>query len=293
MRAGHRAWTLASLALGVAAGLGIPTVVLGVAPYHDVCVTGQILGWSGPVDAPATIAISPPGGHVNFSVNQINVGPPWYGGLGSFGSTYPESGVGFVSSVRNWTLRAVVAEREFGSGENASCAPYSLTASTVSQVSYVGTLGIGGAPAGIGVRSPTPTQLDGPAPSVDLAASYTLQPLVTFSWHANGDQVIVSSASNLSAFFSHVGQEVVNGSPAGLGLEANFNEIGFGVPIRNNVTALGTFPATEPGGFPGVTLQIHLTYILPADDDQGSWAVYYAGAGSTYPLGGYLFEQIE
>ncbi len=287
-----RSLFLVALTVGMAIGLSVPVLGLGVGRYHTVCVTGKVLGWSGPIEAPTAIAVSPPGGLINFSVRQTDSALSGYAGLGTAGSAFPVNGTGYVSSVRNWTLRAETAEKVFGWGDNQSCGSHVLTASTTEWASYVGTLAAGAAPPGIGERSATPSQLDGPWPSVELSGSYGQSPIGTFTWHASGDQVTFSSSPDLSFLFHSVRRELVNGSFIGLGLVANFSEIGFGVPIGEGGTSLGTFAATEPGGFPGVSLNTQLTYILPADDDQGTWSVYYAGSGSAFPLGGYLFERI-
>jgi len=289
-----------ALAVGCVIGVATSTLLLGLGSASTLCFRGPALGSSGPTISPDAVAVPPPGGFVNWSVGQTEGHLGGYLGLGDSSSSFPVNASGLSFSVRNWTLYSVTAGGVPTLMRHGSCPAYELVASTVSWGGLAGSLPGRSASAGIGERSLVPVQLEGgwlPGDlrnysSVFLNGSYGPAPVASFSWHSiGGGEVDVRAPVNLSAQFSYVGPVRVNGSFIGLGLRATLSEITFGVSILSRGSVVGIFAGGEPSGFPGVHLSIQITYILPATVDQGTWAVYAAGGGSGYPLGGYLFEQ--
>lgn len=248
---------------------------------------------------PDAVIVPPPGGLVNWTVTGTS-GPAGHGFWKSSSNT-PSNDTGLEFRVLNWTLRSVSASGVAALTGPGACPKYSLTASDFSYGSFIGGIPGGAAPAGVGERSEVPAHIQGDwlpgdlggYPSVELNGTYGAAPIATFSWTPSPvDQVDVHSTSDLASLFSLVGPMRLNGSFLGLRLVANFEKISFAVPISSNGNPLGTFDASVPDSFPGATLAIRATYIFPAASDQGTWAVYPAGGGSSYPLGGYLFVRL-
>jgi len=300
MRRTERSRIAVALAMGTVLGVAASTLALGLGSAPTPCIRGGVLGSSGPTITPDAVVVPPPGGLVNWSVGQAEPAQAGYLGLGGSSSALPVNASGISISVRNWTLYAVTSGGVPTLTRHGSCPAYELIASSMSWGGLAGNLPGGSAPAGVGERSLVPVDIQGgwlPASlrnysSVALNGSYGPAPVASFAWRSiGGGEVDVRAPANLSARFSYVGPVEINGVFVGLGLTATLSEIAFGVSILNRGSVVGTFAAGEPSGYPDVRLSIQVSYIFPATVDQGTWAVYTAGAGSSYPLGGYLFEQ--
>lgn len=280
-----------ALVIGVAAGLATPGIALG---FHFDCIRGARVGWSGYIRTPYMVAVPPPGGFVNFTASFWNV----TGGYGSTDSRdYPSSNIVVSDQNRNWSLYHQQSKLVVGLGQNPSCPANVLTVSGYPADWATGTLPNTSTPAGIGERSTVPSQYSFDieplaGPTAVLNGSYGLQPLLNFSWHQVGVGFVSVTSTEALGNLSISVKPIWNGTVfVGLGLTTNLTEIQFGIPILAQSGSLGIYVASLPSDSPNWGLLNHVTYVFPSSTDQGTWSIYAAGAGSAFPLGGYLFEQ--
>lgn len=293
----HRVFTRAtvSLVIGIVIGAAIPAGALGIGATHIGCSQGKNVGLSGAVSVPIAVAIPPPGGSVNWTYSYTTyLGDHNYTLAGV--STVPDNYSAFASVIYNWTAVAETTTTLLGRGPNAACPAVALESPPPNLGG--GCSGCSAAPstpAGVGQRSAIPTGLP-PASggSVYLNASYPSAPSAAFSWSSSGGgATTLSNVHNFSAFMppSVTGPFYVGDRFVGLGLSVRLNEIQFGVPVQMTSGAMVVLPSELPSAIPRASLSILITYVFPAEDDQGTWNMYPAGANSPYSLGGYVFEQ--
>lgn len=292
MRDTTRRVFLASLMVGLAIGVTLPISVIALSPGGETCGPGTILGWSGPVATPIIVAIPPPGGLVNWSASlTAPPGSPYTPGSDS--SAGPVNDTVAAYMIYNWTLGSIKASRTTGFLRSADCPLYDLRATANLGGGCTGCVIAPAVSQGVGQRSVIPASFNtGQTTSVLLNASYPSIPLASFTWsYTLSGGVVIQTGDNLSALFSTVGLFRENGSVVGLGLRVVLDSVGFGVPVMLVGGGSSVYPSGVPEGFPGATLVVSLTYILPLSSEQGTWQVFAAGGSSGQPLGGYLFEQ--
>lgn len=282
---------LASIALGVAVGVSLVGLSLSVGMTHRECTQGAVLGWSGPLAAPIALGVPPPGGLVTWSY-------AFHTPSGAFASS------GFSSSnnstlaaylLLNWTAVRQTSVEVPGWGQSADCPSLHLLTPSSDGSSCFGCQLAPGVPGGVGEKTIIPlTSRWGSNPTPDLNGSYPASPLGTFSWNITGGTIYLNFgdlsgfAGNASAYPAYPG-----GPYAGMALSLVATEVGFGIPIHLLNGSNVTVASGSPQWMGGSTLGIHLTYIFPGAGDNRTWAMFAAGAGSAYPLGGYLFEQLS
>ncbi len=288
------------LVWGVAVGLLIPALVLGVGATHLVCTVGPVIGSSGWIASPDAFALAPPGGFVNFSFYELTVfnsssSSAW----GSYSELPLNTSVMDFNAV-NWTLHDENSSVAFGWGSNAPCRGVSLAPGFGGAVP--GLSGCSGpitqpAPAGVGQRLDVPLQFTACGlPSAVVNATYGSTPLATFSWVANATSVGWDDPPALQAIGASPGPFNEHGQLFGLAITLKATTIDFGVPIHllngSQEIIPASFPQDYPWGPPGGTnLTISWTYVLPMTTGQGTWSVYLPGDSGPFSPGGLLFEQ--
>jgi hypothetical protein len=283
---------LVGLVAGVALGVALPALVLGLVATHQDCVRGDVLGWSGHLAVPLALGVPPPGGFVNWSFAFVTHSGPW----SSSGRTVsPSNSTEVQFMVVNWTAYAESPVTTVGWGPSPACPPIALGAPNIlpTGCSCILTPGVAG---GVGVRTAIPSQgAWGADPTPLLNGSYPASPVATFSWNITHGDLFVTFLSGASRFLGDVTPyQSYHGAPySGLALQVHQNETDFGIPVHLlNGTTL-TLPSGTPQWLSGSTLTVTETYIFPGANDNQTWAMYVAGGGSPYPLGGYLFEQVN
>ena len=270
------------LAIGLAIGLAVPVLLLGVSESHVVCSVGPVIGSSGWISTPLDIALAPPGGSVNSS---MAVG-------GSYrvaeGSSFPSNDTTVDTIALNWTLHSETSTTVLGWGTTSKCDGESLVAGT-----SIG--GCGGCvvapptPAGIGQRLVVPSQLGNDFAVIN--GSYGSAPIASFNWSVSNGGVTWSNPLGLAGMPVELGPFFERGQLFGFKVELSLSGIEFGVPIHLAAGGLRVIAASFPASVPGMTYAASMTYVLPASTAQGTWAIFLAGSGSAYPLGGFLFEE--
>ncbi len=280
-----------ALVTGVVVGLLLSSLGLGLPPTYGGCATGRVVGWSGPIAVPVALGIPPPGGLVTWSFALTTHDGPWTNTTS--GSTRaPVNSTVAVTFEVNWTAVEASPVSPAGAGAGAACPSIRLVPHSLGPT-CLGCPVAPSAPAGLGQRSAVPPQFTvGSVPSVSLNATYPADPFASFSWSAAGANLSVRDDGNFSGYLPSVAAVFVDGSFVGLGLSVRVSALSYGVPIRLMNGTYTTVGTSTPGGFPGASFDLNVTYIFPADRDQGRWNVYFAGEGSPYPLGGLLFERV-
>ena len=237
------------------------------------------------LDRPLAVAIPPPGGLVSYSYSFDNSG-------GS--SLVPTNWTVFAFQFLNWSAVKETPVTLAGWGSNIGCPALKLMAPKFGNGSGEGIPLVPGVPGGVGERTILPEIIHwGSTSTPYLNASYPASPLGTFSWNlSHGD--LYTDFSNLSAFTDYAAPyQPTPGAPfAGMTLQVSVDEVGFGVPIHLLNGTEVTIASGTPEWLPGSSLIVHMTYIYPGSGDNQTWAMYSAGVGSPFPLGGYLFDQL-
>ena len=281
---------IVAVVIGVAVGVTFTTVVVGVGVSHQACAQGEVVGWSGNLAAIDALGVPPPGGLVNwtFFINNSASGGSEWGG-----TTAPVNSTEVDLTVQNWTAVAETPVTESGWGHAVACPAFQILPPSPAGGSCLGCVLAPGVPGGVGERTAIPqVGFRGSTPTPLLNGSYPSTPLGTFSWSiVDGD--LYTNFGNLTGFSGYAYQPKFGGPYAGLAIHASIDEVGFGIPIHFlNGTEL-TIPSGAPQGLLGGNLEIQVTYIFPGIGGNSTWAMYAAGGGSDYPLGGYLFEQLN
>ena len=281
-----------AIALGIALGVAFPALALGVGATHVICTKGPVIGWSGALATPDMVSIAPPGGSVNSSYSVPG---------GSGYSAIPQNSSSAFFDVYNWTLNSTISSVALGWGSNAPCPGDSLGTGPVG--GNVPWSGCGGcavaapAPSGVGQRLIIPQQVFyGSLPSALMNATYGMTPNASVTWNESGGGVTWTNSTGLSGLPVTFAPFYEYGALYGFAITLKQSGIHFGIPIHlitggvENIAA--SFPQdlqrSSPGG---VYLSITMTYVFPATTAQGTWAIYRAGAGSPFSVGGLLFEQ--
>ncbi len=280
--------SLPSLAVGIAAGVLLSGAVLGVGVTHLECSQGSVVGWSGSLATPIALGIPPPGGLVNWSFSL---------GSSSGSMQQPVNSTSFDYAVMNWTAVAETPITVAGWGPSAAgCPSLRLVYPITANGGCAGCSLAPGVPGGIGEKTVIPEVVSlGSVETPYLNASYPTLPLGTFSWNIVGGGGIYTDFSNLTQFggAARAYQQYPGAPFSGLELNVVVHDVGFGVPIHLRNGTLVILPSDTPQWSPGTGLDLQISYIFPGAGDNRTWAMYAAGAGSPYPLGGYLFEELN
>lgn len=299
---------LPALSAGVAVGLILASLSLGVGSTHVACSRGALVGWSGVLAAPDAIGLSPPGGAVTFSWenNWGNVGGAGGGDIRG-GPTSLWNSTNAYFEVDNWTLYSVVSRTLAGPGERTPCPTYDVGTGTPGNqtVPWGGCAGCpvaNATPPGVGERLEIPRQINYSIPNASvwvdttfLDAGYGPVPNATLTWHVQAGQ-IVDSGLSLGADRPVQLWPYYNGTRLfGLAISVTYTSMGLDIPVRLLNGTMIDIGQTYPGdmflGGDSTSYFANFTYILPAVSDQGTWQVYTAGSGGPLSIDGLLFVQ--
>jgi|GEM_PF-3148834 len=280
------------IVLGIAVGVAFPAIVLGVGVTHVVCTKGPMIGWSGALATPDMVSLAPPGGFVNSSYKVPG---------GSGYSTIPQNSSFGNFEVYNWTLNSTISSVALGWGANGPCPGDTLGTGPVGgNIPWGGCFGCpvaAPAPSGIGHRLIVPQQVFYCSlPSAIMEATYGAAPNATVTWNESGGGVTWRNSTGLLGLPVTFGPFYEHGVLYGFAITLTQSGIHFGIPIHLITGGVENISASFPQDFQwsppgGVYLSITMTYVLPATTAQGTWAIYVAGAGSPFSVGGLLFEQ--
>ena len=275
---------MVGLVVGIALGTAVPGIALGFGLTHQVCDQGSVVGSSGWLSAPAGVVAAPPGGLISWHFQQ--------NGTAAYSLT-PTNWTISILDVLNWTAVAQSLVTEQGRGPSVPCPSIALLPPREGNDMCTGCQLAAGAPAGVGMKTVIPSQVvELSHPTSILNGSYPPTPLGTFRWNiSHGD--IYMDFGNLSSLGGDAAayQASPGGPYSGLSIRVQLNEVQFGIPIFTPHGAEIVVPSSSRdwGALAGGILNV--TYIFPGAGDNRTWSAYAAGAGSSYPLGGFLFEE--
>ena len=290
---------LAGIIVGIAVGLILPSAVL-VYNTHVVCSVGSMLGWSGDLLTPVDIALAPPGGFIlpEYEMKTIYDNGNHVAGQGSYGTVLSNASIADFDVI-NWTLLSVQSSSAPLGGSSGPCPAY--------QYGYGAGSGGGGcggctiAPpvaAGVGHRLNLTEQFTfANLSSALINAAYGATPDATFSWNGSASDVTIGNPSALTALPATAAPYYVNGSMWGLAITVRERSLEEGIPFHLKAGGEINLPLVYPqDNYPGCQcvseLWINNTYVLPLSTDQGTWDVYWAGAGGPFAPPDLLFVQV-